>query len=265
MCGIVGKFGGVSNKDLLFYWEALSHRGIDSFGVVGVKKKNQKKLIASKGLLEDGALKNLKLKDFKWVIAHNRKASIGGAQNLEIAHPVGKNGIYVIHNGTKQELYRTVWSSKSDTHAIWIIYSRLQDKNDIFDFLYGVGVVFIVDIRTKKIYFHRDSSRTLYYCKERKLFASEPIDTGKWQMVNEQEQVFHLLQFEEEWEKKIKLKEKEIELKNMSIGICQSCLTDKILEEGKDICPDCEYQDKKRKNSKVVGYLPEYPSAYRIY
>ena len=257
MCGIIGKFGGISNKDLLFYWEALSHRGIDSYGIMGIKKKNRKQLVMSKGLLEDGALKNQKLKNFRWILAHNRKASIGGAVSLKIAHPVGENGVYVIHNGTRKELYSAVWSSKSDTHAIWIIYSRLQDKNNIFDFLHGTGIVFIADIHRKKIFFHRDDSRTLYYCPERKLIASEPIDTGSWQMVEEQEKVFHLLKFEEEWDKKIKLNNKKITLKTMAVGVCQACMTDKILEEGKDICPDCEYQGK---GKKVIGYRTVYPN-----
>jgi len=257
MCGIVGSFGGIRKKDLLFYWDMLSHRGLDSYGVI---VKTQDKIIAAKSLWDDKAIKNINLQVADWIIAHNRKSSIGGI-SIDLAHPISNKTTLVIHNGTNRNLYMSVKSAKSDTHAIALIFNKLKRKKDIFDFLNDIGVVWIIDENERRIYFHKDKSRTLYYCIERNLFASEPIDIGTWQMIDNQEMVLDLDKFEIDFVKNVKLEKKKVELKNIKIGFCSTCGQEKLMEEGVYKCPDCIYRNKKKTTSITKGFRSVYSSS----
>ena len=274
MCGIVGKFGSLGYKELEFYWDMLNHRGNDSFGTAVYNNKTQK-LFTYKALIESSFERNKEINYADWIIAHNRWASIGGKSDIKLAHPVAVKGVYIIHNGTKRSLYESIKSAKSDTHAIGLIYTKLADKSDILEFLNGSGVCFIIDKNEDRIIFHKDKSRTLYYSKDLQMFASEPIEVGKWQMVQEQNRILSMSAFKETWNKKIKLQKNVFELtKNITIDICPVCFKEKLMNEADGRCPDCVYQNKKEekwdfwskksKNKTQVDDYPyyTYPSSY---
>jgi len=244
MCGIVGMFDDVNKSRLESYWIYLEHRGYDSYGIVG--KTNKDRIKTVKSLYDKNVLE--KVNNFKWVIAHNRWASIGDKNSLELAHPVINKGIYIIHNGTKKSLYETINGAKSDTQAIVKLYSDLKVKQNIFKYLDNTGVIFIIDTHNNKIVFHKDKTRPLYINTELKMFSSEPIDKGTWQMISPQNRVYSLKDFNFEiFTKKLNLEKKVLRLENLKIDFCEYCEEFKILGSSKHICPHCDYTDAKPK------------------
>jgi len=197
MCGIVGIYGEQAlreyQKNLLYAWDRLKHRGEDSYGVI-IQKTNGE-VVAYKSLSKEALLsklaeeegKEFTVESLKWVLAHNRKASVGGI-TLELAHPVYNKDekTLVIHNGTKKPL-AGAFGTDSDTQALSIIFSigKVEPKVRLLD---GTGVVFCVRKTSKdrfKLYFHKDEERPLVLNKELGIFASEPFLEGEWYQVKE--------------------------------------------------------------------------------
>jgi predicted glutamine amidotransferase/ribosomal protein L37AE/L43A len=218
MCGIIGLIEPKENfksiKELQEFIERgfilNRHRGTDSYGSM-IFLKNKKyfivKSLTLKGWREkfNKKLENIEIDDILMVINHHRKATVG-LVNIRLQHPViieskdKKNRVYVIQNGTKEKLQEIVIEELgldkekdkeeinqiSDTWAIGYIYNTLKPYKSyihfqaMINFLKKSGVVFIYDKQRKKLLFHKDATRQLWYSKELKLFTSEPIMAGSW-------------------------------------------------------------------------------------
>lgn len=185
MCGIVAYKDTTVYaliEDLKEAWTLMSHRGTDSYGVLLINDEGEVKIL--KALSDDKLLKQLKIQkdnEFKYVVAHNRAASIGDI-NLNLAHPIKKGNVIVIHNGTNVNLLNIVTSAESDTEAIAkILNERNNDfvKNYINDWLDGSGVIIGYDIEKHKWLFWKDKSRPLVKVKSTKDIYSEPFVIGE--------------------------------------------------------------------------------------
>ena len=268
MCGIIVMF----KKDLDWaedLWMRLEHRGTDSFGYYGRTREGR--------FIWDKWIYNPEIKSLpmEWVILHNRWASVGGKSNYDIAHPIVRKKTYLIHNGTKRELYYSIRPAKSDTDAISIIYHQLRNKEDIFQYLDDVGVIFLYDKKNKRIIFHRDKSRPLYINPDFKIIASEPIIAGRWRMIEPQEMIIPEEDFNLEYLlDNLILNKKEIKMTiKADFGVCSSCFQEKIIEpsiENGTICPHCyyteEYKKKKyEKGNKIEIYDDLHSDIYKSY
>lgn len=263
MCGIIG-FWGEENikkwKEILEKgWERLKHRGEDSYGVV---IKTDKKIISYRSLSKESLLEKVRedieegiwdIENAEWVLAHNRKASVGGIR-LELAHPIylqerKQEDIWVIHNGTKRAL-SDAFGEDSDTKALPYVFTLRRAKIRA-RLLNGVGVAFCVR-RIKnsvKILFHKDNSRPLVFNKEG-IIASEPIERGDWFEINDIE--FVSLDTLSEIEKLINPK------KSLSVVVkrCIDCGREFVGGE-ELLCQDC------RKS--YTNYYSSYKSSYKSY
>ncbi|MEM0333017.1 MAG: hypothetical protein QXX30_00945 [Candidatus Aenigmatarchaeota archaeon] len=243
MCGIIAfpkktkldkKTIGVIENGL----KLLAHRGSDSFGIIGIAKINNKKVLKLvKSLHFENFINMIKSSlinvEFDFIVIHNRKKSIGKI-DIELAHPVGKNDIYVVQNGTKKSLSI---NEKSDTYGIYVLYKAEELKPED---LKNSGVVFIIDGKNKKILFHKDDTRTLYINETKNLIASEPILAGKWTLIGNNE----LDTFDIE---NIKLTNFEYEIKDINKEICDYCLKEGVIIEkrGKICkCANCYNREK---------------------
>ena len=274
MCGIIGMFDCSKEEiDILKMdgWERLAHRGEDSFGLLGIANN---KVYLYKALKKE----NINLSSFpnkmEFVALHNRKGSIGET-NLELAHPViVKNKYLVIHNGTSKSLYNVLAVAvDSDTQAIGYLYDLLDgDVDKMVKFLYSVeiGVVLIFDMEKQEIIFYKDDARYLFYNKEYKLFASEPIYDGEWVEIDQTPlvkftKIKHLQEYLDEYFLANKKDSKIIRINSSAKKWCDYCgkmksgfqLGDKL---GR--CITCFFEDKKEKrvyvfsgNKSYKGYV----------
>ncbi len=196
MCGIVGfskdyilqNYENLDSK-LNDYWNKLSHRGEDSYGILTIYTENNKiKFHSLKSLSKEELLKDFKQKVLDKVdkenvllmLCHNRKASIGDV-SLELAHPVVSENSIIIHNGTKKAVVELFSAYESDTQAFNELiekFNKLNDKKLLKQLLSNAGVIFHFDLENLKIIFHK-SNRSLYY-NEVGILSSEPVFTGEW-------------------------------------------------------------------------------------
>lgn len=182
MCGIT-VFKKIDTKELCDKldesWIMLNHRGTDSFGLMLVKDGEIKTL---KSLKQNKIINKLKSRfegeEFDLVIAHNRKASIGGV-SIQLAHPIKIGNIIVIHNGTNSKLTNIITDAKSDTQAIASILNRRHNpfvRKYINDWLSGSGVIIAYDMKKKKWLFWKDKTRPLVKSVSNGYYCSEPIE-----------------------------------------------------------------------------------------
>ena len=195
MCGIIGIWGEEALRDyhnkLKLGWERLAHRGEDSYGVI---IKTPEEIISYKSLSQEALLQKLteeekkgefKREQVEWILAHNRKASIGGI-NVELAHPIyyKEEKALIIHNGTKKSL-ANAFGTDSDTQALAYVFTlaRKEAKVRLLD---GVGVAFAVKrgIKGYHLYFHKDEERPLVCNPQLGIVASEPFLEGEWFEIN---------------------------------------------------------------------------------
>jgi len=238
-------------------WEILKFRGEDGYGIVG---QIDNRIIVAKSQDNNKVLNKLNSISgkFKWVIAHNRKASVGSI-NLDLTHPIVHEDkkLIVVHNGTNRDLFDVVKYAQSDTDAILHVYDLIKDPMKIDFIVNNIGVYFIVDIERKKILFYRDSLRTLYIEKKSNVLVSEPIFNGEWALIKEQ--LFYV-DFDE-FSPDVFEKEEYKNLTFTKTGLCSVCNKNKPLTN-KDKCGDCTYQNKAKKN---LNYSSNNYSAYSYY
>lgn len=256
MCGIVGKLSPATPEEMMEIlkkgFEALEHRGDDSYGVVAVTDKG---LFVAKAMYVEELFEELRkdlmefgIDNIRWFVGHNRKRSTGSI-DIETAHPVWdkERKLAVVQNGTKKAVYELLTSARSDTHGILLLYDRVE-KGLMKEILSGAGVVFIFDRQNDKVIFHKDSSRTLFINTE-KVIASEPIEAGEWALIKGQyveANLQHGLTLEVEEPKKIEVSRVEYR------SYCPACRESKKIEtQGDRRCPTCFYLGKEAERSYV--------------
>jgi hypothetical protein len=182
MCGIIVKSNPLTFEELISIFDSdrFLQRGEHGFGLLMINTETgiyevdkfcepdesdmMELIYQSKKRYEE-----IKVK-YNMFIYHNRWASVGG-KNIKLTHPVESEDWIVVHNGTKAGA--DILSSASDTEgfAKYILSSpKIRDE-----FLEDCGVLFGYNKENKKLYFHKDKSRSLWYNHLHKIFASEPL------------------------------------------------------------------------------------------
>jgi len=238
MCGII-----VVDKDgkqnLKKYFQEISHRGEDSFGgIMEVGENNELR----KSLYRKQFLKQISDINFSWGVFHNRKASIGGAKELGLAHPIWDKNSAVIHNGTKRKLYDAFSSlGNSDTAVIHQFLENIewtaQTEKLLQATLKGAGVVFNKN-PNKGLFFHRDEGRPFFVNEERTLGASEPLnESDTWFLVKPQDTWFTDI---EDFMENVETFGKGVKKDRYAPRYCGSCKkTHYHIDGDEDICCEC--------------------------
>lgn len=185
MCGFLIYPAKPTKALLAKHLEHQKHRGTDGYGAICLKKPNKTGTRTTKNLLKEPFLRQFNQLPRTGVIIHHRKASIGGIK-AELVHPVTdfEQNVHVMHNGTRRDLVSMFWGN-SDTCVLAEFWDKVDDEA-MYCMLEKTGVVFIMD--RGRLWFHRDSSRTLYYCTEgiaKGMYASEPREEGMWALVDQ--------------------------------------------------------------------------------
>lgn len=184
MCGIVGIAGNIyepSKKalNLLMYLNYM--RGKHSVGintVLNPVKRDEAaeiKTIKSLGHThsiyidhpDDFTSTNLIKGDPRYVIAHNRAATIGNV-TLDNAHPFEHGEIIGVHNGTlhKYNLDKLDDHDQFETDSEAIYYNiALHGYEKTIPKLHGAYALVWYDNNTRKLHFIRNKERTLYYAE----------------------------------------------------------------------------------------------------
>ena len=190
MCGIVGlwnpKEGWVQNaptiiRQLLFVDQL---RGRDAVGVFGERKKYEgvdwvKMTGPADNFLEwkDANDRFLTWADeFRFLVLHNRAATIGDRDDTKAAHPHATKNIILVHNGTLRN-YPDRQKYVSD--SAWIAHALEEnpDFREVEKKFFGAFVVVWWDNRNKTLNFVRNTERPLGFIEDTNghvWFASEP-------------------------------------------------------------------------------------------
>jgi predicted glutamine amidotransferase len=192
MCGIIGAlnkgttgFGANETKafsDLMFM---NTLRGMDSSGVILVDQEGNvdvaKDVMAGTwftGIDEyDKIVEKKAYKEGKFLVGHNRKATIGKI-NIDNAHPfVVKDELILVHNGSLTS-HKNLADKESDSHsiAIHLHENYKEDLGPTFAEIFGAYALVWYDVRTNKANIIRNSQRPLWMCETSLSwwFASEP-------------------------------------------------------------------------------------------
>jgi len=186
MCGI-SIFKNISERDLYEelqeIWTLMEHRGTDGYGLLIVKDDGEVKIL--KALKKEELLEELdneyRDEEFKYVIAHNRKASLGSI-TVNLTHPIKVGNVIVVHNGTKRSVLELYPGVESDTEAIArILNDRYEDsvRRHINEWLVGSGVVIGYDTDKNRWLFWKDSTRPLVQMVSSGYYFSEPVILGE--------------------------------------------------------------------------------------
>jgi len=247
MCGYLIFPKKVSKKDVDIFLTAQKHRGVDGYGCILVD--GDKKHKYCKHLDKPSFLNSYAKLPHGGAIIHHRKASIGGI-NSTLVHPLTDEdkSVLIMQNGTRKALV-SIFNGASDTKVIADLWHHVSD-DVLYQILDGTGVVFAAD--TDGLWFHRDSGRTLYHCKEGKwagMYASEPLAAGKWALVDE-----YLLQRLpldiNNWDLQCG-EAVEYKMQECNVYHCK----DMFLYSGKDLCcPSCRIRPKYGRGAHNYGY-----------
>ncbi len=185
MCGYLLYPSKPSAELLTLHLERQKHRGEDGYGAIALTLTKKKKVRSTKHLKRPSFVKKHTLLPRGPILVHHRKASVGGIKP-ELVHPIpDETGqVLVMQNGTRRAL-ADIFMEASDTKALAEIWDEVSDYA-LYYILEGCGVVFAMD--RGKLFFHRDSGRTLYKCTEGRvkgMYASEPVEEGMWALVDE--------------------------------------------------------------------------------
>lgn len=132
MCGLVGTYGNLFERDMKFFKQGLivDHlRGVHSVGVASVKRtgvETKKLALNPIDFLDLGSVKSMITTQALALIGHNRQATQGAVNNNN-AHPFTHGDITLAHNGTltnKWQLQRDFSAPTFDTDSeliCWLI------------------------------------------------------------------------------------------------------------------------------------------------
>lgn len=187
MCGIVGFIENsynINSLDIDLFENLLivdSLRGLDSTGAFSIYGKS-----GSVAWIKQATNPLNMLKTPEWdkftkkaiqsagiLVGHNRKATQGGI-NTDNAHPFIVGDTILIHNGGISN-FRKFDSTKSvDSHAVCAAIDK-EGHQVIIPELEGAWVLVWYNMKTKRLYFHRNSQRPLFWAQTQhhQIFASE--------------------------------------------------------------------------------------------
>lgn len=188
MCGLVGVFGNILQKDINYFRDALvadSVRGFHSTGVATVsytKKSNSystwyHKDTGTGAEAAGGAtFKGLYNDIDNWaIIGHNRWATTG-AINSDNAHPFTHGRITLMHNGTLDTMVGLRGTHDTDSERICDSLAN-EDTVEVLESLQGAFVLVWLDSDNNTINFARNEDRPLAmvhsHNKEVVYYASE--------------------------------------------------------------------------------------------
>ena len=193
MCGIVGvvSSAGITDWQKRAKWFAKAllvdvFRGEDSTGVIGVDKLDQsiftyKKAMPSYDFLQlkqvDWMLTNFD--NFRYVVGHNRAATVGGV-NHKNAHPFVRGPISLVHNGTlwsRHGIDRTIIvDSDAIAHALSLV--EPDQAKEVLEKLDGPFALVWHDSRDNSFHMVRNKERPMHFAFNEKndtmYYASEP-------------------------------------------------------------------------------------------
>lgn len=216
MCGLVGVFGNIFQKDLNYFRDALvadSVRGYHSTGVCATsvdKKKQQyatwyhKDTLTGAEAVGDRVFKDVYDDINNWaVMGHNRWATTG-AVNSDNAHPFCHGSITLMHNGTLDTMIGLKGSHATDSERICDSIAN-RDVVSVLESLEGAFALVWLNSENNTINFARNKERPLamihstnkdiiYYASEGKMMewcldrnhvptgANEvfPLPVGEW-------------------------------------------------------------------------------------
>lgn len=185
MCGIVGFIDYTKDTKLKSPNEpfiknclvADTVRGSHGTGIVMVPKKLSKKdTVTSHRLAVDGAcfVQNAKtigllnkMHENKFVIGHNRWATMGGRED-DTTHPFSKGNIHMVHNGTLDWGWRGTfpkYTGDVDSEAICWSLAENKDPIDTLSSLQGAYALVWYNDATDKLYLARNKERPLFVLK----------------------------------------------------------------------------------------------------
>jgi hypothetical protein len=192
MCGITGfvnlgkgKLWNTDNilPELMF---ASQLRGRDAVGMFGVDRDtpnfvNFVKATGGADTFLQWAEPHKKIirpsENFRFVVAHNRAATVGNKDDVNAAHPHVTSNIILVHNGTLSH-YPGKDQHVSDSSAIATLLEENPDFKEVEKQLFGAWALVWYDKRTKTLNFVRNSSRPLGFVTTADnglWFASEPL------------------------------------------------------------------------------------------
>lgn len=190
MCGIVGFY--TDKKDPVWGMDKIMPelmfanqlRGRDAAGVFGIHKNKPKfcdyaKMVGSADyFLEWGLAKTRFLKraeHFKFMVAHNRAATIGDKDNEAAAHPHRAGAITLVHNGTLRQ-YPKVRECISDSQVVAHLLDGEPDFTKVSPEFRGAWAFVWHDDRDNSLNFARNSERPLHFLRTKDdavVFTSE--------------------------------------------------------------------------------------------
>ena len=186
MCGIVGFVNVDAHVDLSrkkWFYQALlvdQLRGTDSTGIAILNKLGWvadekpevqvfKKAMSSGDFLQLSTTKDLikDVDDCKVALGHNRSATTGSGSNPDYAHPFTCGDVTLVHNGTLISNNGLDNKHIVDSHNIAEkLGSVTSDKYiDIIQDLHGAFALVWINSAENKVYFTRNSERTLWLGK----------------------------------------------------------------------------------------------------
>lgn len=185
MCGIVGAFGLITQKEERIFQQLLvvdALRGDHSTGVLSVKRGSDEHYIAKAvgnpfDLLDSNAFKNITKGFSRVLLGHNRYATTGNV-NKKNAHPFEVGDIIGVHNGTLRNKYQLADSAMfqvdSENFYHHVEKHGLRDAVNIAE---GDYCFVWWDTAFNEINFLRNAGRPMWLCTNRSksavFFASE--------------------------------------------------------------------------------------------
>lgn len=191
MCGLVGVFGNLFQRDVDFFKQALVadyFRGEDSTGIAAVGHsgvQTYKNVLDPITFLDLRTTNRLLGIDKKALLGHNRKATFGGVTRSN-AHPFQHGKITLTHNGSltqanKSELerkyYGKVGEFSTDSEMICALFNTYGYK-EIIPQLEGAFAFVWYDLEEQALYMVNNGKREfaaavtpnkVYYASEKKM------------------------------------------------------------------------------------------------
>lgn len=181
MCGIVGHISKSNSKGITWKAEKAFNsllfvdtvRGDDATGIFLVEEDGATKMMKESfpapwvlGQKEHVAVMKSAFDKGRFIVGHNRKATIGKI-NDETSHPfIIDNELLLVHNGTLNSYKHLFKDALSDSHAIaHVIHEGIQNKdkwNDMFWRFNGAYALVFYDRRTETFHIIRNSQRPLH-------------------------------------------------------------------------------------------------------